>query len=321
MGELDSAAAAATFRNGGRAVTAPSDHRTLAAIAAVPAPWKDGGMYAEVWARADRKEYDPLRLSGTRMTERRVLLDRLRWRDGDCCFYCLRSVRPVDETIDHYEPMSAGGSDHLENLRLACRPCNEEKASLIPTDAVHEHRWPSLVPGPVRCYLCPAVRPAVAGQPALQTPQSRPLRGAHWLEGWFKGLGRSAQQRIYDTERKRAADHAQRQAEEQAAAAERRRLWGQRHMHSYPENSIDAVCRCGAPRSPESRAAWRKRQQAGVPLTELRRPGYSPGESKREFWRGAVGRWLDDGGPAHPDESTDADEQSAEYQPKEEDQA
>lgn len=48
------------------------------------------------------------------------------------CAYCLTSETNsgIPLTIDHILPVSAGGESGLENLCLACRPCNEFKASL-----------------------------------------------------------------------------------------------------------------------------------------------------------------------------------------------
>ena len=34
-------------------------------------------------------------------------------------------------TIDHILPRSKGGSDHIRNLALACRSCNENKGAII----------------------------------------------------------------------------------------------------------------------------------------------------------------------------------------------
>lgn len=47
-------------------------------------------------------------------------------RDGAECRWCgARS----DLTIDHVQPLSAGGSNELDNLQLLCQTCNERKGS------------------------------------------------------------------------------------------------------------------------------------------------------------------------------------------------
>ena len=46
---------------------------------------------------------------------------------GGVCFFCKRAVKPDGLTIDHAEPSSAGGSQALQNLLIACKPCNLTK--------------------------------------------------------------------------------------------------------------------------------------------------------------------------------------------------
>ena len=51
-------------------------------------------------------------------------------RYGGRCFYC-DPAKPEtsDLSIDHVEPRSRGGSEHLHNLVLACRKCNHAKGA------------------------------------------------------------------------------------------------------------------------------------------------------------------------------------------------
>lgn len=44
-----------------------------------------------------------------------------------CCAYC--GARNVPLEIDHIHPKSRGGSDRVNNLTLACRPCNQAKGN------------------------------------------------------------------------------------------------------------------------------------------------------------------------------------------------
>lgn len=47
-------------------------------------------------------------------------------RDGSACFYCGRTRRnPLGMSIEHLEPRAAGGSNRLDNLRLADTRCNK----------------------------------------------------------------------------------------------------------------------------------------------------------------------------------------------------
>ncbi|MEA5467916.1 HNH endonuclease [Spirulina sp. 06S082] len=52
---------------------------------------------------------------------------------GNKCWWCCESFDEKDLTLDHLLPKSKGGSDCLENLRLACLECNQERGnSLFP---------------------------------------------------------------------------------------------------------------------------------------------------------------------------------------------
>ena len=57
------------------------------------------------------------------------LYAQVRQRAQYRCEYChypeLLSSAPL--SIDHLQPQSLGGTDHLENLALACRRCNERR--------------------------------------------------------------------------------------------------------------------------------------------------------------------------------------------------
>lgn len=53
---------------------------------------------------------------------------------GGCCGYCGVSDTAVggDLEIDHFHPLSAGGSEDLENLVYACTACNRFKGDYAP---------------------------------------------------------------------------------------------------------------------------------------------------------------------------------------------
>jgi len=54
-------------------------------------------------------------------------------RDGGWfCFYCRKSVHPRKATLDHVVPLILGGTWANENLRLACRRCNNRKGPQSP---------------------------------------------------------------------------------------------------------------------------------------------------------------------------------------------
>ncbi|NDB81326.1 MAG: HNH endonuclease [Alphaproteobacteria bacterium] len=58
----------------------------------------------------------------------------LKSRDGDSCFICKGEFVDESPTIDHWIPLAHGGSNEIENLRLAHRKCNTEKADRIPNE-------------------------------------------------------------------------------------------------------------------------------------------------------------------------------------------
>ncbi len=52
------------------------------------------------------------------------------------CFYCRMVVRRSDRCIDHYIPLSRGGTNWPNNLRGACFHCNSSKSNKLPKEFV-----------------------------------------------------------------------------------------------------------------------------------------------------------------------------------------
>lgn len=51
-------------------------------------------------------------------------------RDGNLCAYCKREFSDdLPPTFDHVVGLKDGGSDRIENLVLACWPCNNARAN------------------------------------------------------------------------------------------------------------------------------------------------------------------------------------------------
>jgi hypothetical protein len=46
-------------------------------------------------------------------------------RDGWRCCYCPAVLDVCTATIEHFVPITSGGTNHLANLSLACRGCND----------------------------------------------------------------------------------------------------------------------------------------------------------------------------------------------------
>jgi len=69
-------------------------------------------------------------------------------RDGPDCFLCGEEFTKNQKiTIDHWVPKAAGGSEELENLRIAHKICNVRKSDLIPED---DYTVPMKEPRPVK---------------------------------------------------------------------------------------------------------------------------------------------------------------------------
>ena len=54
------------------------------------------------------------------------------------CFYCSQKCVPDLMEIDHYIPLSLGGSTEVENLRASCKPCNARKRNRMPVPELLE---------------------------------------------------------------------------------------------------------------------------------------------------------------------------------------
>lgn len=52
---------------------------------------------------------------------------------GGVCFYCSEPLGN-DFHRDHYVPLSRGGTNWIENIVLACEPCNLSKGDKLPTE-------------------------------------------------------------------------------------------------------------------------------------------------------------------------------------------
>lgn len=67
--------------------------------------------------------------------------EKVRVRYNYCCAYC--SVSEIDIggllEIEHFRPVSKGGTDSLDNLVYACTICNRHKASYWPEETVSDN--------------------------------------------------------------------------------------------------------------------------------------------------------------------------------------
>lgn len=56
-------------------------------------------------------------------------------RDGPTCYLCGRPVSPTNFPLEHVIPLSKGGTHTADNVRIACAPCNLDKAATMPSEA------------------------------------------------------------------------------------------------------------------------------------------------------------------------------------------
>lgn len=77
-----------------------------------------------------------VRLSASGRIKRRKIGKTLRMavieRDGSACVYC--GCETDYPHLDHRIPASRGGENSLENLCVACEPCNLSKGALTPEE-------------------------------------------------------------------------------------------------------------------------------------------------------------------------------------------
>jgi 5-methylcytosine-specific restriction endonuclease McrA len=68
----------------------------------------------------------------------------MEWQDNMCAL-CLREVEvglpdgsPNLATLDHIVPISRGGPNSLDNLRILCWPCNQDRADEDVEDTIRD---------------------------------------------------------------------------------------------------------------------------------------------------------------------------------------
>lgn len=68
-------------------------------------------------------------------------------RDGMICGLCQEPIESVkDITIDHIQPKCKGGSDKLENLRLAHEQCNRLRGEGFFSEREYPSSWDESAP-------------------------------------------------------------------------------------------------------------------------------------------------------------------------------
>lgn len=98
--------------------------------------------YQKVWRRENREKWN---LICRRNAQRRRAAGNFNldgWlakiEEENFCKICMKSGEEVNLTIDHIIPISAGGTNELDNIQALCRPCNSRKGNKILTIAKGE---------------------------------------------------------------------------------------------------------------------------------------------------------------------------------------
>jgi hypothetical protein len=90
------------------------------------------------------------------LESRKELIEVLSERDGYFCFLCKGSFGTDEKpTIDHFYPLSKGGTWDLDNLKLSHSLCNAKKGNIVPNpDGTIPPREKDLKVKVVRPDLC-----------------------------------------------------------------------------------------------------------------------------------------------------------------------
>jgi len=106
-------------------------------VAAPPSPWTvllaAGLVLGTCWTLGTLLDPEPARRPRRRYTSEPVSISEKEYvsiRDGWRCTYCGRRVTRRTRHIDHSVSRANGGTNHLNNLRLSCAPCNLSKGPL-----------------------------------------------------------------------------------------------------------------------------------------------------------------------------------------------
>lgn len=82
------------------------------------------GETKEAWeAFSNKKPYSANKVS--QRIKKNNILNSLLKRDGTNCFYCGQEMAQGDETIEHLFSINQGGRNHIANLALAHKGCNQ----------------------------------------------------------------------------------------------------------------------------------------------------------------------------------------------------
>ena len=107
-------------------------------------------IHYDRWKKERRNEFSKIRkereknASGSwdSITKARYIIF-LRERNGNVCPGC--NTEMSDPTLDHIIPLTRGGDNLIDNLRLLCRSCNSQKGSLTWEEFIEKQKKQSII--------------------------------------------------------------------------------------------------------------------------------------------------------------------------------
>lgn len=90
--------------------------------------------------RVGRSRLDLLEIEADLSAEKRKARDLRHsawWKEkiaAGRCYYCGRTFKPDELTMDHKIPLSRGGTSEKINVVAACKDCNNKKKYMLPTE-------------------------------------------------------------------------------------------------------------------------------------------------------------------------------------------
>lgn len=78
-------------------------------------------------------------MPATKRKKSSTIIQSIRARDGDDCFFCAQPVSVEEESEEHLVPATHGGPNHISNLFLAHRVCNAKVGHLSAPEKIALH--------------------------------------------------------------------------------------------------------------------------------------------------------------------------------------
>ena len=66
-------------------------------------------------------------MSSRNSAQKRKIKKRLLHKGRKPCCFCQRTLTIHTATIEHVVPLAQGGGWEIENIKLSCSPCNQER--------------------------------------------------------------------------------------------------------------------------------------------------------------------------------------------------